>query len=298
LSDATELTIAATPPAIFARQRAQWTGLEAERVEHTRNAPYEFRFAPSPTHHMLLLTEQVRSDGETFLEGLPRSTLRNSRGRLTWIPSGHGFSGWSTPRVLGRAFALYIDPHGPLIDPRLRLAEMELMPRLFFEDAGLRQTVDKLKALVASHDAGSRMYAEALSAVLIHELVRLQAGTGPAAMAEGARVRGGLTRQQQRRVAEYIDEHLAQDISLATLAGLAELSPFHFLRSFRQSFGMPPHRYHIGRRIERAKTLLADPRRPIAVVAAAVGFHSSSAFTAAFQRSTRQTPSGFRRALD
>jgi AraC family transcriptional regulator len=294
LSDATELTIAASPPENFARQRAQWAGLEAERVEHTRNAPYEFRFAPSATHHMLLLTEQMRSDGETFLDGLPRSTLRNSRGKLTWIPSGHAFSGWSTPRVLGRAFMLYIDPLGPLIDPRLRLGEMELEPRLFFEDAGLRQTVDKLKTLVSCHDAGSRMYAEALGAVLVHELVRLQAGTGPIAVAE----RGGLTRLQQRRVAEFIDEHLAQDISLATLAGLAELSPFHFLRSFKQSFGMPPHRYHTGRRIERAKMLLADPRRPIAVVAAAVGFHSSSAFSAAFQRSTRQTPSGFRRALD
>ena len=100
MRDATELTIAASPPENFARQRAQWTGLEAERVEHTRNAPYEFRFAPSATHHMLLLTEQVRSDGETFLDGLPRSTLRNSRGKLTWIPVSYTHLTLPTKRIV------------------------------------------------------------------------------------------------------------------------------------------------------------------------------------------------------
>ena len=44
-------------------------------------------------------------------------------------------------------------------------------------------------------------------------------------------------------MAQYIEEHLAEDPSLATLADVARLSPYHFVRAFKQSFGLPPHRY-------------------------------------------------------
>ena len=43
---------------------------------------------------------------------------------------------------------------------------------------------------------------------------------------------------------EFIEEHLAEEISLAALAELVNLSLFHFARAFKQSFGVPPHRYH------------------------------------------------------
>jgi AraC family transcriptional regulator len=294
VQDQSALTIHATPPEIFGRKLARWRGLHAESVEHTRNEPYEFRYDANPAFHLLLLTEQMRSDGETMLEGLPKSTLRNSTDKLTLVPAGHAFSGWSNPRVLGRATMFYIDPCGPLVDPELRFSEIECVPRLFFDDSELRQTVHKLKAQIFSGEPGDRLYAEALGVVLVHELVRLNAGRALSWPPE----RGGLCGWQRRRIAEYIEGHLADDISLATLAELVKLSPYHFARSFKHSFGMPPHRYHTHRRIERAKALLADPRRPIAVVASAVGFHSNSAFTAAFIRSAGQTPSFYRRNLD
>ena len=53
------------------------------------------------------------------------------------------------------------------------------------------------------------------------------------------RVRGGLAAWQQRVVTDYVEEHLAEQIPLATLAGLARLSPYHFSRAFKQSFGVP-----------------------------------------------------------
>ena len=73
-------------------------------------------------------------------------------------------------------------------------------------------------------------------------------------------VRGGLAGWQQRIVTSYIEEHLAEPISLATLAQLARLSTYYFCRAFKQSFGVPPHRYHTNRRIEHAKALLANAR--------------------------------------
>jgi AraC family transcriptional regulator len=139
-----------------------------------------------------------------------------------------------------------------------------------------------------------RLYAEALGIALTHELVRINCD---AARREPAN-RGGLAAWQQKRVAAYIEENFADEIPLATLAELARLSPYHFSRSFKRSFGMPPHRFHASRRIERAKQLLANRELPVTTIALDVGFSETSTFTAAFHRLTGQTPSHYRRNLD
>ncbi len=105
-------------------------------------------------------------------------------------------------------------------------------------------------------------------------------------------VHGGLAGWQRLRVAEYIEAHLPDRLSLTTFAALARLSPFHFSRAFKQSFGMPPHRYHVGRRVERAKVLLA--KLPVTDVAFAVGYAETSSFSAAFRRATGLSPSQYR----
>jgi AraC family transcriptional regulator len=146
---------------------------------------------------------------------------------------------------------------------------------------------------IGSADPGDRIYAEALG-LLAHELLRLR-GAIPASRPAD---RGGLAKWQQRRVIDFMEEHLAEDISLNMLADLGRLSPYHFLRSFKRSFGEPPHRYWTGRRIERAKTLLANPRASITEIAFDVGFGGTSAFSAAFHRITGQTPTDYRRSLE
>ena len=64
------------------------------------------------------------------------------------------------------------------------------------------------------------------------------------------------------------------------------LSPFYFCRAFKQSFGLPPHRYHNGRRIERAKSLLAKPASSVTEIGMTVGFSETSSFSAAFRKAT------------
>jgi AraC family transcriptional regulator len=86
-------------------------------------------------------------------------------------------------------------------------------------------------------------FAQALGVVISHELMRRHTAK-PVAKPEA---RGGLAAWQERTVVAYIEDLLAEPISLATLAQLARLSPYHFSRAFKQSFGRPPHRYHTGR---------------------------------------------------
>ena len=282
-----------SPPEIVRRHSATWSGVQVETVQVMRHTPFEYGF--QARCHLLIAAELAeRYDGETFVEGLPRSTLRDFTHKLTFVPAGHDFRGWQRPRALTRTTYFYIDPRGPLADPALRFIEIEFKPRLFFYDRDLWETALKLKSLVENPGSMQPQYAEALGIVLTHELVRINGEAGHC----GPVSRGGLAPWQQNRVAAYIEERVADDIPLATLAELARLSPYHFSRSFKHSFGMPPHRYHANRRIERAKHLLANRELSVTAIAPDVGFSETSTFSAAFHRLTGQTPSRYRRNLD
>jgi AraC family transcriptional regulator len=282
-----------SPSEIVRRRSAAWSGLHVETVQVTQHTPFEYGFR-APCHLLIAAELGERYDGETFVEGLPRSTLRDFTRKLTFVPAGHDFRGSQRPRALTRTTYFYIDPRGPLADPMLRFDEIEFKPRLFFYDRDLWETALKLKSRVENAGSMPRQYAEALGLVLTHELVRINSDAGFRAPVS----HGGLAPWQQKRVAAYIEERVADDIPLATLAELARLSPYHFSRSFKHSFGMPPHRYHAHRRIERAKQLLANRELSVTTIALDVGFSETSTFTAAFHRLTGQTPSCYRRDLD
>ena len=102
--------------------------------------------------------------------------------------------------------------------------------------------------------------------------------------------------KQQKTVTGYIEAHLGEVLRLTDMAQLVRLSPFHFARAFKRSFGVPPHRYHVGRRIERAKDLLGDPDNSVTGIARTVGFAETSSCSATFRRVTGASPSEFRRA--
>jgi AraC family transcriptional regulator len=173
------------------------------------------------------------------------------------------------------------------------MGQREFAPRLYFEDEALWDTAIKLATLLESPAADDELYLEALGVVLTHELARID----PATRRVHKPARGGLAAWQQRIVTSYIEEHLAEPIPLAKLAQLARLSPFYFCRAFKQSLGVPPHRYHGNRRIERAKVLLAGPARSVTETGMRVGFSETSSFTAAFRKATGLTPTSFQRGL-
>lgn len=280
------------PPDIARRRIAIWSGIQTDAVDVIRHAPFEYGFR-APRHLLIMCERGERDDGETVVEGLPKSTLHDLSRTMSFVPSGHQFTGWQQPRALTRVTYFYIDQRGPLIDPALRFAETEFKPRLFFFEQDLWETAHKLKAQAGNSGHGDRQYAEALSIVMAHELLRLNNGGVIATQ----RIRGGLAGWQEKRVAQYIEEHLAEDVALAILAEVARLSPWHFVRAFKQSFGLPPHRYMTKLRMERAKALLADPARSVTQVGFNLGFSETSSFTTTFRKHTGLTPTAYRRAL-
>jgi AraC family transcriptional regulator len=279
-----------SPADVVKRRAVAWGGMAAEIIQATRRERTEFRFRAN-RHLLVMYEEGARRDGETVVEGAPRSTLRDFKRKLTFVPAGHEFHEWQDPRTLSRVVYFYFDPATMPVDPELDDASRVLTPRVFFEDTAVRETAVKLATLIETEGADG--YVEALGAVLAHELVRAIHGIARKA----SPVRGGLAPWQQRIVAAHIEEHLAEQVPLAKLAELVRLSPYYFCRAFKQSFGLPPHRYHTSRRIERAKSLLAKSSPSVTDIGLTVGFSETSSFTAAFRKATGLTPTAFHRSL-
>lgn len=101
---------------------------------------------------------------------------------------------------------------------------------------------------------------------------------------------GGLAGYRLNRVVEFIHANLENDISLADLAAMADLSAFHFSRAFRKTTGKTPQQYVMQQRLERAKLLLARPELPIVEVSLRSGFKNQSHFTSWFRKYTNFTP--------
>jgi AraC family transcriptional regulator len=92
---------------------------------------------------------------------------------------------------------------------------------------------------------------------------------------------------------DYINDYLAQELSLEELAAIAQISAYHFCRSFKRSTNFTPHQYVIRQRVERAKLLLKDGKLGIAEVAVACGFTHQSHLNRHFKRLTGVTPKKF-----
>lgn len=106
---------------------------------------------------------------------------------------------------------------------------------------------------------------------------------------------GGLREGLLRRVQERIEADLGAALSIDDLAREAGLSRYHFSRAFRAATGLTPHRYLLGRRIERAKALLRADDMPIAEVALLTGFSSQSHLTDSFRQHVGVAPGEYRR---
>jgi AraC family transcriptional regulator len=266
-------------------------GMTAEIVQAGSHDRFESRFR-APVHLLVVYEQGTRRDGDTFVEGQSRSTLRDLARKLTFVPAGHEYREWQHPRSPTHLMYVYFDPAKLQIPADANPADA-FAAKLFFEDATLLDTALKLMRSLESPTSENQLYLEALGVVLAHELIRFNHGT-PRTKPQ---LRGGLAAWQQRIVTEHIDAHLNETISLAALAQLARLSPYYFCRAFKQSFGVPPHRYHTSRRIEHAKSLLATRAHSVTDIGLTVGYSETSSFTAAFRKATGLTPSGYQRSL-
>jgi AraC family transcriptional regulator len=151
-----------------------------------------------------------------------------------------------------------------------------------------------LSEMMCPTSAG-RMLVETSSLLLAARLVHAHAETELIRLP--IQSRHPLDERRLRRVLAYIEDHLAENITVADLANVACLSIFHFTRAFSAAMGVPPHRYVSQRRLESAKVMIATGRASLREIALACRFSSETSFTRAFRRAIGMTPAAYRRTL-
>lgn len=109
--------------------------------------------------------------------------------------------------------------------------------------------------------------------------------------------RGCLAPWQLRCATDLIIDRLGEDMPLSQPAAACGLSPGYFARAFKQSMGMPPHRWLLLQRVLRAKSLLRDADRSLADIAAACGFADQSHFTRVFTSVVGASPGFWRKQV-
>ena len=98
------------------------------------------------------------------------------------------------------------------------------------------------------------------------------------------------------RAKDLVDARYREPLDVAALARAAHLSPAHFSREFRRTFGETPHQYLLTRRLERAAALLRNTDRTVADICLTVGLSSIGPFTTSFTRAYGLSPTAYRAA--
>lgn len=186
-------------------------------------------------------------------------------------------------RVVGR---LVEEVHGA--DP----ARVLILPRLAACDPLLEQLVLAVARTMHERPPGHALYADCLAQAMAAHLVQHHSTlTRPPRMPKP----DGLTDWRLRRLADHIEAHLGDGLSLDDMAEQAGLSPLYLAKTFKRAFGEPPHAYVTRRRIERAKVLLRDTGLPLAEVALVCGFGGQSHMGEVFRRGVGTSPGAYRR---
>jgi len=151
-----------------------------------------------------------------------------------------------------------------------------------------------LQGLEFSRDGDRHFLDHVVRALHAHCVKRYGDGT----QVDPPSTQGRLAPWQERRAKEFMDAHLHEEIYLSQVARECKLSSSHFARAFRRSTGLPPHRWLLGQRVERAKRLMVTSMLPLAEIALACGFADQSHLSRVFTQKIGTTPNAWRRAQD
>jgi AraC family transcriptional regulator len=256
--------------------------------KYYRQSPFKMVEHFCPQHRLIIHDRTSRSPIFDTFEG-QNQLYPMSRGTVRVLPANtRTWAYWETEHQF-MVLAFEPDVLARQIERTTESNYLELLPIINPCDPLIHSIGLTLKAELESGGIGGRLYVDALTTALMAHLLRyysVENYTLPPRT-------NGLPRRTLRQVVDYIHEHLNQDLTLETLAALAQMSPSYFSRLFKQSTRLSPHQYVIRCRIERAKQLLPQGQLSIAEIAFSLGFSHQSHFSHHFKRLVGSSPQVF-----
>lgn len=268
-----------------------WSGIEIARY---RFPPGERKVSPLRGHVLRL----HQSDPHYLVQRLGGKTQANTEtsSLITIIPADLPFEQVFQvesedlnvvlpDRLIRRAAA----------DSRVDPARIEILDRFCADDPYVRYIGLALGAELDGDSLGEQLYAESLAYALAVHLVRKHSTLGQDAQrAIATEYSYYFSSQVLKRVTDYIGDNLNTRLTLADIADVANLSPFHFSRLFKASTGISPHQYVIEQRLQRARELLTETNLPIHEIAWQTGFSDQSHLGRHMRRRFGATPRSVR----
>ena len=267
-----------------------WNSVTVRHVVHHSNPGRDWHDLSSDQTTVAIVLEQIGGYCEPRLNvNRPTPRSRYDAGHTVFVPANTAIWGYSDNITMTRDLRLHFD--------------LDALPKVLGDDLNLARTaspllmlyddrVTRCAALLAeecnSNLPENRIYGESLTMALMAALFGSHEQPVPTN-------NSGLARWQLRRVLEFLEAHLVEDISLEELAQLVGLSQSQFARAFKASTGLPPHRWCLHHRISRAQQMLLRGGDSLSEIAIQNGFGDQSHFTKAFRRVTGTTPASWKR---
>lgn len=275
------------PPVLSSAERPGWNRVlvelhQAGEWEGQARLPYHLIslvLRPSPRACSRLEDGRVMSAATA-----PGDLIVTPSGGMHWASWKGGtdfLMAYLAPEALARAVS----------DDGLEAPQLEIAYRFRDQDPEIASLLLAMHAQLAGPAGEDQLYIDTLG-VQLAVLVARRYGTAPLRLRPS---RHGLSRAKMRIVLDYMNAHLDRNIELAELAGLVDLSQFHFLRLFRLASGATPHHYLVRRRVEVATSILLHEDVTLAEVAYRLGFSDQSHFSRHFRRITGAPPGRLRR---
>jgi AraC family transcriptional regulator len=174
-----------------------------------------------------------------------------------------------------------------------RQTRVELRERHGLQDQTMRHLMEILLYEKRQGFQRGAFFLDGIAAALASHLIHYYSADAPLI----ANSIGGMTPSTLRRCIALMEARLERDLRLDELAREAGLSTSHFIRSFRESTGKTPYQFLLERRVQRAQTLMRDPRASLAKIAISSGFADQHHLARVFRHITGITPTTYRRSL-
>jgi AraC family transcriptional regulator len=264
-----------------------WRGY---RFEHARIPPSGTLERVSTPDHLLFFVTAGTCDLR-YRTDMPDAKRRLSLGSFCFVSRGYEFErlSWKGSRV--EAIVVAIRDIGAEPNPIDAFGRTDALFDVYIgvQDARVATLLDLMRSEIESGCTTGIAYAEALSLALASRVACLCASAPDA-----DRHISPLSSRQLTRITEHIAKNLSEPLTIDHLAAVANMSPFHFARCFKQTTGMTPHQFVIRERVVRARKMLASTDLPIGDIALSLGFASQSHFADVYRKTTGRTPRGDR----